>query len=608
MVSNGGGREKECSSGSDSQSHNQEENASATERQRERDPPDPEGESSLSRGYRGRHTSTDPHGEETAGAPTRNDASPSAEKTSRRPEDRRSRARGSTLDAIRNLWQSDSQSGILGTDSEGPGLENTPEEEEKDSGLDATEDQTSIESTSTLRRAVSWRRHSSEHDEEPVAAPAPPSLRRVRVPTSVSNLVGTVSPGGASSVIDILGNKGTVTPRYTTSPKASKESSWSSRVYLCCKLFVVALLVGCSIFVFFRPLRRMASRGISRYPLESVPMPEDGVILPHQAQFAHAVNSKAKLNRVLKKVSEHSHTFGGINFLEGDVIRDKASWKSGSTNVRTITPMMGHDSGTDSDLSLDTFLRTIVEYLDEKNKLGEGEKEGEEKSAGGKTMPIRLGVKLDFKEMEVVRTSLQILSRWKSALSRSLLHIRIMPNSYHSSGKEEVQTRPGIILNADVFSAKPYSYVSSSGNEFKKTKELLRLFGSFCPRCIYSLGWRTAWEKGTYSKEDIDRMVNAVSEARRESNKLTDGDETEWVVSYAIRASWLSKSWNNVKRLLREHRYSSLALWCNHELESKELSFIQQYLLDPVSFSSRMTANAYLPVWLDIMETRILKE
>jgi hypothetical protein len=352
----------------------------------------------------------------------------------------------------------------------------------------------------------------------------------------------------------------------------------------------------------------MASRGFSTYPLESVPVPEDGQIFPHQAQFAHGVNSKKKLNTVLQKVNEHCHTLGGINFLEGDVIRDKTSWKSGSTDERTIRPMMGHDSGSDSDLSLDDFLRTVVEYLDEKNQNVREDNENSKNDDSGRCGSISLGLKLDFKEMEVVKTSLQILSRWKSSLSRSLLHVRIMPNNYQSSTEKEEQLRPGIILNADVFSARPYSYLSSANNEFKRTKELLHLFGSFCPRCIYSLGWRTVWEKGTYTKQDIQRMVHAVSQAREEAKSVSGADETEWVVSYALRASWLSNSWNNVKRLLREHDFSSLALWCNHELDPKELKFIQENMLGPISFQSRMTANVYLPVWLDIMETRILKE
>ena len=151
-----------------------------------------------------------------------------------------------------------------------------------------------------------------------------------------------------------------------------------------------------------------------------------------EIKFAHAVNSQSKLNSSLDDQS--------ILVLEADVLMDKTKNE----------PIMAHPPATSSDLSLKEFLTKVASFETPK------------------------GIKLDFKEIEVVQPSLEILKQLKKTF-------KIMPL---------------IMLNADILEGpdKP-ARLPVNATEF------IRLCQLYDPTSILSPGWTTTAPRNTSAPE-----------------------------------------------------------------------------------------------------------
>ena len=145
----------------------------------------------------------------------------------------------------------------------------------------------------------------------------------------------------------------------------------------------------------------------------------DGIDL----KFGHAVNSQSKLNSTLNDMK--------IMVLEADVLMDP---------IRNI-PIMAHPPATTSDLSLEDFLTQVLLHSPPK------------------------GIKLDFKQLEVVEPSLKVLDAIR---------------------KKYQMIPPVVILNADILVG-PEDPLTSPVNASR--------FIELCSKCdqesVISLGWTT---------------------------------------------------------------------------------------------------------------------
>ena len=143
--------------------------------------------------------------------------------------------------------------------------------------------------------------------------------------------------------------------------------------------------------------------------------------------FAHAVNSEAKLNSSLSDST--------VMILEADVLNDP---------VRNI-PIMAHPPATSSDISLTQFLTRVLLHSPPK------------------------GIKLDFKEIDVVEPSLKILDALQ---------------------KEHQRIPPIVMLNADILVG-PENPLNLPLN----ASTFLEICSKYDKGSILSLGWTTTKAK-----------------------------------------------------------------------------------------------------------------
>jgi glycerophosphoryl diester phosphodiesterase len=132
------------------------------------------------------------------------------------------------------------------------------------------------------------------------------------------------------------------------------------------------------------------------------------------------------------------------------------------------------------------------------------------------------GIKLDFKDQRALLPCLQQL--------------------------EASELQQPVILNADVLSVKDAPPATIEASEF------IKLCRQNYPKGLLSVGWRTN-ENSVYSAEDIDEMLRACEGLNE--------------VSFAIRASALPHSWENIKKLIEKERYT-LTIWSAQPI-NKEL-------------------------------------
>lgn len=165
---------------------------------------------------------------------------------------------------------------------------------------------------------------------------------------------------------------------------------------------------------------------------------KDGI----DVRFAHAVNNQRKLNTSLSDES--------ILVLEGDVLMDPT----------TNEPIMAHPPAIFSDLSLKELLTKVTSFEAPK------------------------GIKLDFKEIKVVRTSLEILDQLKKNFKRT----------------------PPILLNADILEGpdKPEQRPVNA-TEFIFWCQLC------APTSILSCGWTTTSPRNPSAPEGWFSLFNSLN-------------------------------------------------------------------------------------------------
>ncbi|XP_063701580.1 protein FAM151B [Culicoides brevitarsis] len=171
-------------------------------------------------------------------------------------------------------------------------------------------------------------------------------------------------------------------------------------------------------------------------------------------RWAHAVNSQQLLDESLN---------GPIDMIEADIVL--------GTLTNNVTapeqPVMGHPPATTSDISLDSFLRQILEF---NNKNSSATKKG---------------VKLDFKSTEVFNGSQALLRElWP------LMDYPVWINADILSGPvNNTETRP---VDADIFLQACKNFTNA----------------------VLSIGWTTRWGKdfrdGTYETDQIDTMTSVI--------------------------------------------------------------------------------------------------
>nr|XP_034187429.1 protein FAM151B isoform X1 [Osmia lignaria] len=170
--------------------------------------------------------------------------------------------------------------------------------------------------------------------------------------------------------------------------------------------------------------------------------------------WAHAVNSQAELAQALESAD--------IMMLEADVVMGKMN---NNTNSSQLIPIMAHPPANVSDLSLDDFLKTVIE---KKNATK--------------------GVKLDFKTIEAFNASKPILDT-----VRNNLKFPVFINADIIAGPVNATTVP---VDAKSF----LSVAKTIGN------------------CTLSIGWTTRYgEKdkitdGWYTEEQVQKMIDVLKE------------------------------------------------------------------------------------------------
>jgi len=186
--------------------------------------------------------------------------------------------------------------------------------------------------------------------------------------------------------------------------------------------------------------------------------------------WAHAVNSQDLLASSIEDAA--------IMMLEADVSEGHLT---GDTEG-DIIPIMAHPPHHQSDISLNDWVRQVIKANQE---------------AG-----IKKGAKLDFKDLAIVKQSLEILKQNRDELTFPLW------------------------LNADILSGPGGSRTPVDANTF------LSLCKEYFPDATLSVGWTTGYEQGlTYTKEMADEMVAVLKE-----NSITQS------ITYPIRAAYVASS------------------------------------------------------------------
>ncbi|CAK9830377.1 Protein FAM151B [Anthophora retusa] len=225
--------------------------------------------------------------------------------------------------------------------------------------------------------------------------------------------------------------------------------------------------------------------------------------------WAHAVNSKAELDTTLAS--------GDIMMIEGDIVLGK--WNStDNTNSTETIPIMAHPPVSESDLSLEKFLNTVIDKNTKK------------------------GVKLDFKSIEAFSAS-------KPILDKVLNDVRFP-----------------VFLNADIIGG-PVDAVTTPVD----AKAFLSLAKTY-PECTLSVGWTTRYggkdnvTEGAYTDKHIQEMLE----------KLKEQNITQ-PITYAVRAGLAANSISVIKSLMTKNsdmKNPTLTVWSSEgdKVDAAQLS------------------------------------
>lgn len=212
--------------------------------------------------------------------------------------------------------------------------------------------------------------------------------------------------------------------------------------------------------------------------------------------WAHAVNSQRELDDALN--SE-------VDMIEADIVLGKIN------NSGPDLPVMGHPPIQTSDISLESFLRQILEF---NNKTDH-----------------KKGVKLDFKSIEVFEGSLSLLHElW------SLMTYPIWLNA---------DIIPGPVNNTETVPVDPNRFFTGCID---------------FPNAVLSIGWTTRWgsdfKDGFYTDTQIEQMVDSIKK-----NNIND---TNLPITFPVRAGIAANSDTQLHWLLRsinETNKSTLTIW-----------------------------------------------
>lgn len=200
-------------------------------------------------------------------------------------------------------------------------------------------------------------------------------------------------------------------------------------------------------------------------------------------RWFHAANSKARAGEAARS---------DVHMIEADVLL-----RGGGGNG---DPIMAHPPETDSDNTLQEWLKEIVNT----NK----------------------GIKLDFKSLEAVRPSLELLEHVKQ-------HLR----------------RP-VWINADILPG------PNGNNAVVDAKGFLDTVTSFFPNVTLSLGWTTGWHPGKHN-EGYDWVM--VKEMAQICNTLSQP------VTFPVRAALVRQSISELCWLMQQSDRYSLTVWTGKE-------------------------------------------
>ncbi|XP_050702468.1 protein FAM151B-like [Eriocheir sinensis] len=255
-----------------------------------------------------------------------------------------------------------------------------------------------------------------------------------------------------------------------------------------------------------------------------------------EVTWAHRVNSQAELEAMLKDDK--------IMMLEADVLSGKLrdseeKAKEGEREGESSTsPIMAHPPEKESDLTVAMWLDQVIQA-----------------NQGGK----RKGIKLDFKELSVVKESLEELVK-----------------------RKEEMTFP-IWLNADILPG------PSSRNTPVPSTDFLTTCAELFPQATLSLGWTTfvapnspAVESG-YSREHFEAMVQAL-----DTHAITQP------VTFPIRAAFVPHSIENLEWLLENTPDSTVTIWSS-----------PQDPFDPEAIKTLVDILGHNAVYLDLPETQM---
>ncbi|KAM6230177.1 protein FAM151B isoform 2-T2 [Porphyrio hochstetteri] len=201
-------------------------------------------------------------------------------------------------------------------------------------------------------------------------------------------------------------------------------------------------------------------------------------------RWFHAANSKARAVQAARS---------DVHMIEADVLL--RGGKAGNGD-----PIMAHPPETDSDNTLQEWLEEIVNT----NK----------------------GIKLDFKSLEAVHPSLEILEGVKQ------------------------QLRQPVWINADILPGPNGSSTVVDAERFLDTVT------GFFPNVTLSLGWTTGWHPGQHNK-GYDWMM--VKEMAQICSTLSQP------VTFPVRAALVPQSVSELSWLLQQLDRYSLTIWTGKE-------------------------------------------
>ncbi|XP_053980436.1 protein FAM151B isoform X1 [Hylaeus volcanicus] len=206
--------------------------------------------------------------------------------------------------------------------------------------------------------------------------------------------------------------------------------------------------------------------------------------------WAHAVNNQSKLNETLKN--------GDIMMLEADVSLGNVT----GTNSIGV-PIMAHPPANTSDLSLQDFLKMVVESNTTK------------------------GIKLDFKSLEAFEASIPVLEKKKNDLS--------FP----------------VFINADILPG-PVNATTTAVD----AKSFLSKAKAF-PNYTLSVGWTTRYggeaniTNGGYTQKQIESMTNVLKE-----------ENVTQPITYPVRAGLVANDIDAIESLMKQSQNNAtLTIW-----------------------------------------------